>query len=69
MPRYELTSTCDDAGNMLAARLDEPNFVRIVSEHSTRGAAEEELEDLRRWYAVRGVPIGSGCLAVREKSE
>lgn len=55
---YRLTSTCDDAGNLLA------NGARTISEHATHAEAEAERQDWLRWYADRGVAIGAGCLAI-----
>jgi len=64
--KFELCSSCDDAGNMLAGRIDNADFTRVVSSHETKGAADAAKCDLLRWYKSHDVAIGSGCLSIRE---
>jgi hypothetical protein len=59
---FELRSSCDDAGALLARRLDDPTFTRLVSRHR----AEAEAIDSRRRYLVDHPGIGEGCLSVCE---
>lgn len=66
MAKFELTSTCDDAGNMLAARLNDSSFVRVVESHETREAAEQAKSQKLAEYKAVHVAIGEGCLSVRE---
>jgi hypothetical protein len=65
MTKFELTSTCDDAGNMLAGRIENAECVRVIESHDSREAAELARQDWLDWYESRGVAIGAGCLAVR----
>jgi transcriptional regulator GlxA family with amidase domain len=66
MTTFQLVSTCDDAGNLLAGRLENPDFVRVIESHETKEAAEQAKSEWMRHYARNQTPIGSGCLSVRE---
>lgn len=63
---YRLTSTCDDAGNLLAARLDNPDYTRTLETFATADDAERVRQEYLEWYATKGVQIGDGCLAVED---
>lgn len=65
---YELTSTCDDAGNMLAARLDDREAVRVIATFATIEDAQEAKDKLIKSYVSEGVQIGFGCLSIRQSS-
>lgn len=66
MITYLLTSTCDDSGAMLAGRLCDPEFRRVIECYETLHAAECAKQSWLDWYASRGIAIGDGCLAVEE---
>jgi hypothetical protein len=66
---FELCSTCDDAGNMLAKRLEDSDFVRVVSSHDTQAEAETAKRKLMEDYKASNVAIGEGCLSIREALE
>ena len=66
MAKFELCSSCDDAGEMLAARLENSDFVRVIESHETEEAAESAKQEWMDWYAERNVPIGEGCLLIRK---
>lgn len=61
---YRLTSTCDDAGNLLAARLDNPDYTRTIGTYESKQDAETARQEWIRWYAANRIAIGAGCLAI-----
>jgi len=67
--KFQLCSTCDDAGNVLAQRMDDAYFVRVVSEHDAENDAENAKKELLRHYKNSHIAIGEGCLLVRETEE
>lgn len=64
--KFALCSTCDDSGAELAKRLEQPDFVRVIESRPTREEAEAAKKEWIDWYASRQIPIGDGCLIVRE---
>lgn len=62
--KFYLTSTCDGAGEMLAKRIEDPDFTRTVSEHDTKEAAEAAKAELLKYYRANNIPVGDGCLAI-----
>jgi len=67
--KFELCSSCDDAGNMLAGRIDNADFARVVSSHKSEDEAEAAKCDMLKWYKANDVAIGDGCLSVRQAPE
>ncbi len=63
---WQLVSTCDDSGAMLAKRIEDPSFVRVIESYATEGEANSAIDDWLNWYTSRGVAIGRGCLSVRK---
>jgi len=59
---FELRSTCDDAGALLAGRMTDPDYTRTVSRHDT----EAEAIRARAEYLAAHTAIGDGCLSIRE---
>lgn len=64
MSRFFLMSSCDDAGNVLASRIDRPGFMRVIEIFDSLESAELGMEMLLASYATRGIAIGSGCLKI-----
>ncbi len=63
---WQLVSTCDDSGAMLAKRIEDPSFVRVIESYATEGEANAAMDFWLNWYAERSIPVGRGCLSVRK---
>ena len=63
---WQLVSTCDDSGAILAKRIEDPSFVRVIESHDTKAKAKAALTFWLNEYTSRGVAIGHGCLSVRK---
>lgn len=67
MTYYNIKSTCDDAGNILAKRLEDSTYGRVICQCETIAQARANKADWLQWYASRNVPVGEGCLWIERE--